>query len=138
MADDPWADDARPDQYDDAPAGHDPHAGDGPHADLGTYASDRDVEAENPKRALGTGVKVLVGLLIAGGLALLVCCGAGWFYVSSVSGNAERTPAGVRQRVDELLTIEVPPPVRAGRGVPHGRPADRQPVRGLQLRRGCL
>ena len=109
MADpnDPWADDARPDEYDDAPAGHDPHAGDGPHADLGTYASDREVEAENPKKAVGTGVKVVVGLLVAGlGLAV-VCCGVGaWAFVNGT--DADRTPAGVRQRTDELLTIDIP------------------------------
>ena len=110
MADpnDPWADDARPGDYDDAPAGHDPHAGDGPHADLGTYASDREVLADNPKKSLGTGVKVLVGLLIAGALSLLVCCGGVWLYISNVASNAVKEPAAVRARTDEILAVDIP------------------------------
>ena len=110
MADpnDPWADDARPENYTDGPTGHDPHAGDGPHADLGTYASDREVLAENPKKGMGTGVKVLVGLLIAGALSLLVCCGGVWLYISSVAGNAVDDPAAVRARTDEILVVDIP------------------------------
>ena len=110
MADpnDPWADDARPDDYADGPAGHDPTAGDGPHADLGTYASDREVQADNPKKAVGTGVKILVGLLVAGGAALLVCCGAGWFWISSTAGDAVREPQAVRARTEEILTVDIP------------------------------
>ena len=121
MADpnDPWADDARRDDpfaddrfaddpRDGAAGGPDPDRGDGPHADLGTYASDRDVLADNPKKGVGTGVKVLVGLLIAGGLACLVCCGSVWMYVSSISNNAVDAPAAVRARTDEILTVDIP------------------------------
>ena len=109
MADDPWADDPHdPDAHGgDAPRFDDDRAEDGPHADLGTYASDREVEAPNPKKSVGTGVKALVALLLGGGLLAALCCGAGVLdFVTAF--EEERTPAGVRARTDELLTIALP------------------------------
>ena len=102
MADDPWADDPN-DRY----GGDAPDAADGPHADLGTYASDRDVDAPNPKKGMGTGVKVLLGLLLGGGALCLLCCCGGYWEVSS-QVNMDDTPAGVRARTDEILTLDVP------------------------------
>ena len=120
MADDPWADDPN-DRY----GGDAPDAADGPHADLGTYASDRDVEAPNPKKGMGTGVKVLVGLLIGGFLLCAVCCG-GFFWEISASGfGADATPAGVRAKADEIFTIDLPqdyqPQIGIGGSLPFSR-----------------
>ncbi|QDT15100.1 hypothetical protein [Alienimonas californiensis] len=106
MADDPWADDPHdPDQY----GGDAPNPEDGPHADLGTYASDREVQAPNPQKSMGTGVKILVALLIGGGLlALLCCCGGFWEFSASGITSPDATPAGVRAKTDEILTIDIP------------------------------
>lgn len=106
MADDPWADDPHdPDRY----GGDAPNPEDGPNADLGTYASDREVEAPNPKKSMGTGVKVLVALLIGGGLLALLCCGGVFAeYWSSGILSPDDTPAGVRAKTDEILTIALP------------------------------
>ena len=101
MADDPWADDPR------RTPGDAPDPVDGPHADLGTYASDRDLDSPNPKKAIGTGVKVIVGLLIAGGLLMLLCCG-GLYWEFTGTMERDETPAGVRARTDEILTLDVP------------------------------
>ena len=118
MADDPWADDPN-DRYGGRHGSAEgPDAADGPHADLGTYASDRDVEAPNPKKAVGTGVKVLVGLVVGGGLLAALCCG-GVIWDSFAAVEVDDTPAGVRAKTDELLTLAVPDDYepRAGRGI---------------------
>ena len=116
MADDPWADDPN-----DGYGGDAPDAADGPHADLGTYASDREVEAPNPKAATGCGVKALVLLLIGGGLLAALCCG-GFLWEGMTAMPIENTPAGVRAKTDEILTLDLPddyaPELSLGGGVP--------------------
>ncbi len=104
--DDPWADDPHdPDEF----GGDAPNPEDGPHADLGTYASDREVQAPNPKASVGTGVRVLVWLMIGGGILGVLCCGGlFWEYGASGLATPDDTPAGVRARTDEILTIDLP------------------------------
>ena len=121
MADDPWADDPNDGyggRYDGAGG---PDAADGPHADLGTYASDREVEAPNPKAATGCGVKALVLLLLGGGLLAALCCG-GFLWEGMTAMPLDDTPAGVRAKTDEILTLDLPddyaPELSLGGGVP--------------------
>ncbi|MFH5806002.1 hypothetical protein [Alienimonas sp. DA493] len=122
MADDPWADDPHdPNEY----GGDAPNPEDGPHADLGTYASDREVEAPDPQKGMGTGVKVLVGLLIGGGLLIGLCCCGGFWEISASGLTPDDTPAGVRAKTDEILTIDIPddftPQVSMGGAIPFMR-----------------
>ncbi len=58
-----------------------------------------------PRTGMSTAVKVLIGLLVAGGLFIVVCCGVGIYFFSRASVT---TPEGVRELTNEIIQIDVP------------------------------
>ena len=96
-SDDPWGDASR-DSADEYPVNRE-----GPHDDLGTY----DPSGEHPQEApgVGMGVRILIGLILLGGLAAMLCCGVG-AYVLSLSSITD--PVAVREEADRIARVELP------------------------------
>lgn len=61
-------------------------------------------------QGMGTGAKVLIGLLIFGGICALACCGIGGFMYYQIQKGMQITmaPAEVSERTQEIVTIKVP------------------------------
>ena len=112
MSDDPWGDQSRDsaDAY--------PDNREGPHDDLGTY----DPGGEHPRSSagIGMGVKILIGLLLFGGLAAVLCCG-GFAYFASQSAITDS--ADVRAAADEIARVDLPDRFEPRMGLTYPPPA---------------
>ena len=70
------------------------------------YASDD--RSLQPKTGMSTGVKVLIGCGVIGGVMALVCCGGFMYLGMQVANMATEDPVEVRNISDEIADIELP------------------------------
>ncbi|MEM9701100.1 MAG: hypothetical protein AAF907_01500 [Planctomycetota bacterium] len=97
MAEDPWSDDSR--DGDDFGADSRRFPDEGPNGELPAPA----------KSGMGCGLKILLALIVGGGLFAVLCCGGVvWEFSSSELFVPDTTPAAVRATTDETITIDIP------------------------------
>lgn len=73
---------------------------------------DDDLDFENPtpprrKQGMSTGLKIVIGLLIGGGIMCLICCGV-FFYMMNNAFDISQEPADVIATTNEITTITIP------------------------------
>ncbi|MGQ0633920.1 MAG: hypothetical protein ACT4QC_04880 [Planctomycetaceae bacterium] len=70
-------------------------------------------QREPQKQGMSTAAKVLLTLGVIGGICALLCCGGmflvGWQFQKFAKNAMVDDPAAVRQRTDQIVTLEVPP-----------------------------
>ena len=79
-----------------------------------------DPDAPVPKPGMSTGMKVLIGVLIAGGVMLLLCCGGIVFVTSRVYSMTTDDPAKIQEIKEQIAQIDLPQEWRPVRGFDGG------------------
>lgn len=72
--------------------------------------SDDTSRGQAAKPGMSTGVKVLIGVLVGGGLIMLLCCGGVFFFGWSVAKQAElkTDPPEVQKIAEGIAKVELP------------------------------